>query len=74
MSQSNPQMLDSDFAKNFEFILNLRNKQKRFNFVQVQFKEWTLYLLTMGDKKLDSHQIASAFNLIIKNFEISESE
>ena len=74
MSQSNPQMLDSEFAKNFEFILNLRNKQKRFNFVQVQFKEWALYLLTMGDKKLDSHQIASAFNLIIKNFEISESE
>lgn len=74
MSQSNPQMLDSNFAKNFEFILNLKNKQKRFNFVQVQFKEWPLYLLTMGEKKFDPNEIIAKFNSIIKNFEISESE
>jgi small GTP-binding protein len=74
MSQSNPQMMDSNFAKNFEFILNLKNKQKRFNFVEVQFKEWRLYLLTTGDKKIDSHETATKFNSIVKNFAISESD
>jgi len=74
MSQSNPQMLDSNFAKNFEFILNLRNKAKHFNFMQVQFKEWNLYLLTMGGKKLNSYEIIAKFNSIIKGFEISESD
>ena len=74
MSQSNPQMLDSNLAQNFEFILNLKNKQKRFNFVKVQFKEWTLYVLTMGDKKLDSHEVTAKFNSIVKNFAIAESD
>lgn len=74
MSQSNPQMMDGNFAKNFEFILNLKNKQKHFNFVEVKFKEWRLYLLTIGDKKLDSNDLAAKFNAMVKNFAISDAD
>ncbi len=67
MSQTNPNLIDANFTKNFEFILNLRNKEKRFNFLEVQFK-WHLYLLTMGEEKYDPNVIASTFNSMVHEF------
>ncbi|NVM31093.1 MAG: GTP-binding protein [Candidatus Helarchaeota archaeon] len=72
MSQTNPQMADksANFAKNFEFILNLRNKEKRFNFMEVKFKEWEIFLLTVSDEKLDTGAIQSKFNSMVAQIEI----
>ena len=72
MSQTNPQMAeDIHFAKNFEFILNLRNQEKRFNFVPVSFKDWTLFLLTVGEEKLDTSVLAEKFNSTAREIVLS---
>ncbi|MHA1276185.1 MAG: ADP-ribosylation factor-like protein [Candidatus Helarchaeota archaeon] len=70
MSVTNPQLVDAHFAKNFEFILNLRNKEKRFNFMEVKYKEWILFLLTMSDEKLDTNRIIELFNSKVRNLDI----
>ncbi len=70
MSASNPQLVDANFAKNFEFILNLRNKEKRFSFMQVTYKEWTLFLLTMSNEKLDTSRVVDLFNSKVQSLKI----
>ncbi len=72
MSTTNPQMADdkAHFAQNFEFILNLRNKEKRFNFMEVKFEAWSLYLITMGDEKLNTYELIEKFNSLADHLKI----
>lgn len=72
MAQTNPQLAENaHFANNFEFILNFRNQEKRFNFVEVEFKGWNLYLLTVGEEKLDTGELIEKFNLMAREVKLS---
>lgn len=63
MRSTNPQLIDdTNFAKNFEFILNLRNKERRFRFFEVHFKNWDLFMLTIGKEKIDRTRINDILN------------
>ncbi len=71
MSQTNPQMVEgTHFAQNFEFILNLRNQEKRFNFVAVGIKNWALFLLTVGEEKLDTGVLVEKFNSLAREVKL----
>ncbi|MFX1298066.1 MAG: ADP-ribosylation factor-like protein [Promethearchaeota archaeon] len=72
LNSTNPQLINDYFANNFEFILNLRNKKKRFNFMKVKFKGWNLYLLAMSDERLNTDSIVTNFNLMVQQLKIPQ--
>ncbi len=72
MRTTNPK-LTQNLTLNFEIILEFKNLEKRFNFIEVQYKDvWKLYLLTMGTQKWYSKTLREKFNLLLKDFEETE--
>lgn len=64
MTHTNPKLAEDfgDFETNFELILNVKNQQKVFSFMDVKFKGWNLYLLTMGNEKVEHQPVIDRFN------------
>ena len=65
MTNVNP-LLTEKFAANFEMVLQLKNQEKRFNFIETEYKGWNLFLLTMGNKKLFPKTLEEKFKSISK--------
>ncbi len=61
MRFTNPQLKNRNFAANFELILNLKNSHRRFRFLEVKFKTWILYLLTIGKDQFDETKVDHIF-------------
>ena len=57
------QLEDEHFSKNFEYILNLKNKEERFKFLDIKFRDWNLYLLTIGTEKSDANTMNTIFTI-----------
>ena len=68
---TNPKLAE-DFTANFELVLDVKNRQKVFSFMDFKFRGWNLYLLTMGDKKVDHQTAISRFNSMSHLFEKKE--
>ena len=64
LRSSDPQLHEENFPRNFEALLNRKAKEPRFGFLKVQFKDWNLYVLTIGKGKIDKNAISSLFNEI----------
>lgn len=64
LRSSDPQLQDENFPQNFEALLNQKAKEPRFRFLQVKFKDWNLYILTIGKEKIDEEIISTVFNAI----------
>ena len=71
MTHSNPKLAD-DFMTNFELVLNVKSSRKVFSFMQVTFKGWNLFLLTMGDKEVDHDKVHNRFESMAHVFEKKE--
>lgn len=61
INNANPKLAD-DFEAKFELVLNVKNRMKVFSFMEVQFRGWKLYLLTMGDEMIDHQEIINRFD------------
>jgi small GTP-binding protein len=61
--------IKSSEIENFEFALESRSKEKCFNFIEIKYKALTLYLLTMGNKKIDRETIEAKFISMCEMFE-----
>jgi len=72
ITRTNPKLAES-FTSNFELVLNVKNQKKLFNFTEIKFKGWNLYLLTMGDHKLDSKVVYAKFESLIHALEQQKS-
>ena len=57
---TNPKLAE-DFSANFELVLNVKNQQKVFSFMEVKFRGWNLYLLTMSDERVDHEPVIARF-------------
>ncbi len=57
------QFVDDNLSRNFEFILNLKNNEKRFRFLEIKFKDWKLYLLTISKEQFDKNTINTIYTL-----------
>jgi small GTP-binding protein len=73
MTRTNPKLAEH-FTSNFELVLNVKNRTKLFNFTEIKFKGWNLYLLTMGEQKLDTKVVYTKFESIIHAFAQHKSE
>ena len=60
----NPQMVGS-FSSSFELIMDFHNQQRRFNFVDVEYRGWKLSLLTMGKEKHASQTLKKKFSSLL---------
>lgn len=63
ITQQNPN-LAANLTVNFEIILGAQNVSKQFSFIQLPFKGWNLYLLTMGKDKFYPKTLLAKFNSI----------
>lgn len=68
ITRTNPKLAE-DFTPNFELVLNVKNQERLFNFVEVKFKGWNLFLLTMGNQKLDHKALRERFASMTHVFE-----
>jgi Ras-related GTP-binding protein A/B len=58
---TNPKLAEN-FTPNFELVLNIKNQEKIFSFMDLKFRGWNLYLLAMGNEKVDPVKVLSRFN------------
>ncbi len=68
MKNVNPQMAQN-FTLNFEMILEFKNQEKHFNFVEIEYKGFNFYLLTMGSAKFYSKTLREKFMILLKDLE-----
>ena len=68
---TNPKLAE-DFSANFELVLNVKNQKKIFSFLEVKISGWNLYLLTMGDEKVDHDAVLSRFDAMSHLFKQKE--
>ncbi len=68
ISHTNPKLAEN-VQGNLELVLNIKSYTKRFNFLNVTLKEWQVYLLTMGEVKLDPNDLLTKFNSMAHIFE-----
>ena len=61
---ADPELHEVNFPQNFEALLNRKAKEPRFRFLQIKFKDWNLYVLTIGKGKINKNAISSIFNEI----------
>lgn len=74
MTHTNPKLAE-DFQTNFELVLNVKNQKKGFQFTDVKFKGWNLYLLTMSDEKaqkIDKDAVIARFDAMSHLFKERE--
>ncbi len=57
------------FAENFEMMLEFKSEKKYFRFLEVQFKGWNLYLLTMSDEIQRTDTILNKYKAITQLFD-----
>ncbi|MHA1130749.1 MAG: ADP-ribosylation factor-like protein [Candidatus Helarchaeota archaeon] len=67
----NPQ-LSENFTLNFEMILEFKNQKKHFNLVDIEWKGWNFYLLTMGNEKFYTKTLHDKFMILLKDLEKKE--
>jgi len=72
INNANPKLAE-DFSAKFELVLNLKNRMKIFSFMEIKFKNWKLYILTMGDDIIDHNDITAQFDAMSHIFEKREN-
>ncbi|MHA1650874.1 MAG: ADP-ribosylation factor-like protein [Candidatus Helarchaeota archaeon] len=68
MTHTNPKLAEN-FLGNFELVLNIKHRTKKFHFMTVELKRWLMYLLTMGEEELDPDVVLSKFQSMAHIFE-----
>ena len=71
INNANPKLAEN-FPAKFELVLNVKNRMKVFSFMEVTFRGWTLYLLTMGDDIIDHQDIIARFDSMSHIFDNRE--
>lgn len=61
INNANPKLAESLTTK-FQLVLNLKNRSKVFNFIEVKFRGWKLYFLTMSDNIINDADVIARFN------------
>jgi len=72
INNANPKLAENLSTK-FEFVLNIKNRTKVFTFMEVKFRGWKLYLLTMGNDIIDHDDIVARFDSMSHLFEKREA-
>ena len=71
ITNTRPELAD-EFTQNFELVLNVKGGLKRFTFMEVKFRGWNLFLLTMSKNVLDTDAVLSKFKTMAHIFERKE--
>jgi len=75
LTTTNPKLAESNsFSTNFELVLNVKNAQKKFIFMEANYRGWNIYLLTMSDKEqlVDPAVVSAKFKTMAHIFEKKE--
>ena len=75
LTTTNPKLAESNsFSTNFELVLNVKNAQKKFIFMEANYRGWNIYLLTMSDKEqlVDPVVVSAKFKTMAHIFEKRE--
>ncbi|MDD1778733.1 MAG: hypothetical protein LUQ65_11255, partial [Candidatus Helarchaeota archaeon] len=58
-----------DFFMKIELLLDSKSQEKCFTFIEIKHKTLSLYLLTMGNKKVDHEALEAKFMSMCELFE-----
>ena len=71
INNANPKLAEG-FPTKFELVLNIKNRTKVFSLMEVKFRGWKLYLLTMGNDIIDQNDIVARFDSMSHLFDKRE--
>ncbi len=77
LTTANPKLAESNtFSTTFELVLNVKNAQKKFTFLEAKYRGWNVYLLAMSDKtaEVDPDAISAKFKTMAHIFEKKETD